>query len=522
MFEDLAPTELVVMIADSQRQESMVIAQRLAAVAELLALRTAEVYDEDPDPGFMMVTGFQRTAAEVAAAMNLSPSAASFVVSHALTLQERLPKVAAVLAMGDTDWRTVQLIITRTEYVGDSVMRKLDGRLAERIARWRCWSRKRTINAVDALVKVMDPDAILERLRRQDKRHVDVSARSDGTAKVEGVVAAAAGSALDKRLDEMADSVCRTDPRTRDQRRADAMEAMANGHKLLCLCGVDDCPNREDEDASGTRFVVNIIAGSETVLGGGQAPGYMDGYGVIDADYVRQLAAKAKLRVVEQPVVSDAEALRYQPTATVERWVRMRDMTCRFPGCDRAAVICDVDHTVPFNHADPRNGGLTVPCNLKCLCRQHHRDKTFVEGWRDEQLADGTVVWTSPTGEIHLTVPGGVDLFPDMAGSTPCREPKARRRNRSRERTTRIARIRARNRIQRPINEAHRRLMQARRREIGYRKQRNEMRKMLFILKGRPSTSPYCRWINNPFESEELPPDWQPPPTPVQPDDPPF
>jgi hypothetical protein len=72
----------------------------------------------------------------------------------------------------------------------------------------------------------------------------------------------------------------------------------------------------------------------------------------------------------------------------------LRDMTCRFPGCDRSAVICDVDHTVPFNHADPRNGGLTVPWNLKCLCRQHHRDKTFDDGWRDEQVAVGPGFWT--------------------------------------------------------------------------------------------------------------------------------
>ena len=104
-----------------------------------------------------------------------------------------------------------------------------------------------------------------------------------------------------------------------------------------------------------------------------------------------------------------------------------------------------------------------------------------------------------------------------------CQEPKPVRRNRSRERATRIARIRNRNRIQRPINEAHRRLQRARRREIGYRIQRNEMRRMLFLLKGRPSTSPYCTWINDPLEPEELPPDWQPPPEPPpEPDDPPF
>jgi hypothetical protein len=510
MFEKAAATELVLAVADSQRQESVLMARRMAAVAELLALRTAEVEAEDADPGYMIVTGFQRTSAEVAAAMNLSPAAATFVVSHAHTLAERLPTVAAVLAMGDTDWRTVQLIISRTEFVSDSVIARLDQRLADRIAKWHCWSRQRIINAVDAAVRKIDPDAILERLRREDKRHVGVTPQSDGTAKVEGVLAAEAGAAFDKRLTELANGVCRSDPRTRDQRRADATEAMAEGRTLVCLCGAEDCPNRADEAAPATRIVVNVIAGSETVLGGGDAPGYLEGYGVIDAEQVRSLAMKATLRTLEEPAVSDAEALRYQPTAAVERWVRMRDLTCRFPGCHRAAVICDVDHTDPFNHVDPRNGGLTVPWNLKCLCREHHRDKTFVDGWRDRQFRDGTVVWTSPTGEVYQTVPGGVDLFPDMATSIACQAPKPTRRSRSRERASRIARIRRRNQIQRPVNEAHRRLMQARHREIGYRKHRNDMRKMLFILKGGPSASPFCPWINDPFESEELPPDWQP------------
>ncbi|SPM40031.1 13E12 repeat-containing protein [Mycobacterium numidiamassiliense] len=50
--------------------------------------------------------------------------------------------------------------------------------------------------------------------------------------------------------------------------------------------------------------------------------------------------------------------------------------------------------------------------NLKCLCRQHHRLKTFHSGWQDTQLLDGTVIWTSPTGRTYRTSPAGADLFP--------------------------------------------------------------------------------------------------------------
>ena len=45
--------------------------------------------------------------------------------------------------------------------------------------------------------------------------------------------------------------------------------------------------------------------------------------------------------------------------------------------------FCDVDHTIPYPI------GPTHPSNLKCLCREHHRLKTF-GGWRDTQLPGGT------------------------------------------------------------------------------------------------------------------------------------
>lgn len=85
-------------------------------------------------------------------------------------------------------------------------------------------------------------------------------------------------------------------------------------------------------------------------------------------------------------------------------------------------------------------------------------------------------------------------------------------------------RARKHNREQRPINEARIRLEQARQREIADRKFRNHMRDMLFLFKGAPSTSPFCAWVNDPREPEELPPDWAPDEPAYQPlpDDPPF
>jgi hypothetical protein len=523
----LDPPALVAVIESTYRMESMLMARRLAAVAALRRARVAAGAPTQDRPGHAVIDGDEQTAAEVAAVMNLSAIAASYVVCHAEALDVRLPRLAALLAAGRTDWRTVRLIIGRTDLITDpAVLTELDAALSARITGWHGWSKQRIINAVDAAVRVADPDAARERrTRADDDRYIAVSPGADGMAQVYGTVAAAAAAAFDRRLSQLATAVCADDPRTLDQRRADALAALSQGRPLPCGCGQSGCPRRADaagphRDARGAQVVISVIADAQTVSGRRQQPGYLDGYGLIDAEQVRALAQAASLRWADL-AVSAAETLRYQPSAALERAIRARDLTCRFPGCHRRATHCDVDHTIPFNHADPAAGGLTVPGNLKCLCRQHHRLKTF-GGWRDRQLEDGTVIWTSPTGQTYRTQPAGADLFAP-ARAPACAPPAPRARSRAKQRAARITASRNHNHRQRPINQARRHLEQARKQEIASREFRNHMRDMLFLFKGTPSTSPFCTWVNDPREPEELPPDWQPPPPPLPlPDDPPF
>jgi hypothetical protein len=56
----------------------------------------------------------------------------------------------------------------------------------------------------------------------------------------------------------------------------------------------------------------------------------------------------AKIRPLWHPGHAVAPEAGYRPSAALERFVRCRDLTCRFPGCDRPAEFCDVDHTVPY------------------------------------------------------------------------------------------------------------------------------------------------------------------------------
>ena len=118
-------------------------------------------------------------------------------------------------------------------------------------------------------------------------------------------------------------------------------------------------------------------------------------------------SATARLRVIWSSAADDTDAaLRYRPSAELARRVRLRDGTCRHPGCAIPADDCDLDHVVPFNHADPTAGGQTVEANLVSQCRRHHRFKTFSD-WTYQLQPDGTLIVTTPDGTVMLTRPDG-------------------------------------------------------------------------------------------------------------------
>jgi len=146
------------------------------------------------------------------------------------------------------------------------------------------------------------------------------------------------------------------------------------------------------------------------------------------------------------------------------------------------------------------------------------------DGWQDEQFPDGTVVFTSPTRRVYRNSPASAELFPQMRG--PCAEPVPRKRSRRREKSARTSLARSKLTALRPINAEQQRINRARREEIDLRKWRNNMRKTLLVLEGgRPSTSPWCSWVNDPVEDVHITADWvPPPPAPPNPgdDEPPF
>jgi hypothetical protein len=89
----------------------------------------------------------------------------------------------------------------------------------------------------------------------------------------------------------------------------------------------------------------------------------------------------------------------YRPGRKLRHLVTARNATCTAPGCGQPAARCDLDHTTPWHH-----GGLTCPCNIAPLCRHHHRTKQ-AQGWWLEQSEPGVLRWRTPAGRTHTTTP---------------------------------------------------------------------------------------------------------------------
>jgi hypothetical protein len=148
----------------------------------------------------------------------------------------------------------------------------------------------------------------------------------------------------------------------------------------------------------GPEIRVTVAAG--TLLGLDEQPGELAGYGPIDADTVRRIAADSDAtwrRILTDPVsgtLLDYGTKVYRPPESLAQHVIARDQVCRFPGCRQPAEHCDLDHGIPYPH------GPTCAANLIPLCRHHHRAKT-IGGWRWRGESDGTVTWTAPTGHQY-------------------------------------------------------------------------------------------------------------------------
>lgn len=157
---------------------------------------------------------------------------------------------------------------------------------------------------------------------------------------------------------------------------------------------------------------------------GPQRPGFMDGYGVISPDHVRDIAARPDTLIrylnpePDAPLPSCQPNNPYRFSTALATYIRVRDAYCTFPGCTAPAWSCEIDHITEYNHQSPAAGGRTTAVNGGSKCKFHHLIKTFGD-WLDDQYTaeDGYTHTTVRTPEgltVHSHGQTNEDLFPAL------------------------------------------------------------------------------------------------------------
>ncbi len=190
--------------------------------------------------------------------------------------------------------------------------------------------------------------------------------------------------------------------------------AMADVLSMLLLNPKTESPIEDDDRVLGTGLkpeiqvvtpVERLVDDTLDVPAGTPEPELV-GYGLIDEQTAQWLASYApgwnRIFVDESGSVLHTD--RYTPSKALQRAIRARDITCRFPMCDVPSSRCETDHTIEWV-----NQGKTTQTNLGMLCPLHHRLKhpSIPEAlrWKPTQMSDGTFTWRSPLGEIYKVKP---------------------------------------------------------------------------------------------------------------------
>ncbi len=439
-------------------------ARKLAAIAEVARRAcTGQLRERDA------IDDTEAAAAVVSCALSVSAGKAIGLIDLALTLRDRLPKVGARFLAGQISAAMITTIAWRTFLVTEAALPAIDREIAERAPAWGRLSQHGLDKAIDVWIDRHDPDAVRRTRTAMRGRYFTIGDRNDdpeGTVSVHGRVSVLDAALMHQRLVLMISTPCQHDPRTADQRRADAVGAVfgKGSFFLACQCPDPHCPAKLD-DGRASSVVIHVIAEQDTLnadpdpdLHGenrrtptakskpaaspepepaepepaepepaesepATAPDAQPAAAAAPRRFTAALIPGFNAAIMPAPLLAeliiggtrvrviDPATLgtepRRRPSAALQRFVRTRDLTCRFPGCDRSALRADIDHTQPWPT------GATHPANTKAYCRTHHLIKTFLPGWKDRQYPDGTLVITTPAGVRYTTKPLTTLLFPD-------------------------------------------------------------------------------------------------------------
>ena len=352
--------------------------------------------------------------AEFAAALGMSTDAGRCLLGDALELFHRLPRVWARIHAGHLPTWRARRIAQATRWLSPDAVAHVDAQVAP-------FAHRISVGRVDKLVEAaaaqFQPDQAAQRAAAAaDRRRVKIfdDTTLQGTCHIEIEADTLDAKAFDHTLGELADRLAAYgDTDTLDIRRAKALGVLADPQHALNLLNVTP-----DVPRGPTTELVLYLHLSDQAITGGMTLGRLEGSTSngdqpLLTDQIRDWAGRPDTRITVRPVLdlNDRPAVdRHESPARMTEHVILRDRTCVFPHCQRPARCCDRDHIRPYDPDGPP--GQTSTDNLACLCRFHHRLKTF-GGWTYIQTEPGRFVWTSPRGHRYLRDETGTQALPN-------------------------------------------------------------------------------------------------------------
>ncbi|MFT4469559.1 DUF222 domain-containing protein [Arthrobacter sulfonylureivorans] len=332
---------------------------------------------------------------EAAHALRLPRRTAQDKIALALKLHGPFRNTLAALSAGDTSAGIAEALVdqagslpedARTDF--EAVM--LPAATEDAMTRSKFAARARTRRERE------HPESIAVRhaKARRDRR-IELHPDEDGMAWLNAYLPAEEAVAAFNRIQSTAISLQDAEEsRTLTQLRADVLSD-------LLLTGISPGPRM---GKSGPRIAAHasLTVPALTLLGLGEEPAELDGYGPIAPDVARRLVGDGTsfTRILTDPINGAVVALdrkQYRPTRAQRRFLRTRDRTCRAPGCNRAAEHCEIDHV----HAYSKGGKTDVDC-MCCFCKVHHGLKTAGYA-KAGQPVPGTIDWTTAAGLTYST-----------------------------------------------------------------------------------------------------------------------
>lgn len=403
-------------------------AARAVEIDELRLLSEATVAPEHSVTGRAAAIARRVLVSEVACAFHLPERTAENLIEASRSLVHKLPSTLAALAAGRISYPHAQVIIDESATLTPEAAATFEEAVLPGAERQTVAQLKRAARIERERI---DAESIRVRTERGvARRGVFFDPAHDGMAWLSAYLPAPEAAALYERVTHIAAGLHdTTEGRTLAQLRADVLVDLVldpSGAASVGATGAN-AEARIDDNAtdvrSATRNIkpdVCLMVPVLSLLGHGDEPAHLEGYGPIDIDAARELVGNATsfIRILTHPETGAILSVghdRYAAPKNLRTVLRLRDATCRFPGCTRSAGRCDLDHT----HAWSKNGPTQYE-NLSHLCRNHHTLK-HEGGWNVMQTDDGAGLlrWTAPSGRSYTTEPHRQMVLSGVGGNDP-------------------------------------------------------------------------------------------------------